>query len=200
MKIKHTLTAALAAVLMTGAAATSAAAAPVFTGGAFSGSSASGVAFSLGGSYGVTCQNVTLTGAVGNVPGDPSSTLVTPAFSDCDFFGWAGSVTSSGPWKLTVTEGSAEAAVGVLSLPEGSTVSFDAPYLAASWGYTDVQQLADVSFDSGGGQADLGVNGFGGAIAFQTGSGGMFGPGFSGDYGTVALDGVEFNGLQVSDQ
>jgi hypothetical protein len=104
MKIKHTLTAAVAAVIMTGAAASAAQATSYdLTGGNYSGGSGQGLIFSLDGGASVTCDGLTLTGNTENVPGDSAATAITPSFGAC----WEHSaqpLVAQAPnaWKLTV--------------------------------------------------------------------------------------------------
>lgn len=102
MKIKSTLTAALAAVLMTGTAATAAQATTYdLTGGNYASASVS-MEFTTYSGY-MACSSVTVAGDTENVSGAPGSTEFLPTFSSCrEFVNNPMLATAPQPWKLTV--------------------------------------------------------------------------------------------------
>jgi hypothetical protein len=149
MKIKSTLTAAVAAVIMTGAAASAAQATSYdLTGGDYVGAADAGHTFSVQESYPIHCASVSYAGNTDNVPGAPASTDVTPEFSGCDFLGiYPVEATTPDPWRLTVTGGSFPGFGLSLGTPGATVAEFEIPLFGCriTYKFPDVQSESIVT-------------------------------------------------------
>ncbi|MBF6619402.1 MAG: hypothetical protein ITG02_04130 [Patulibacter sp.] len=92
----------IAAAILGASVAAASASAYDITGGSYVGSSTAPHSLTFGGVYTVTCH-VDFAGHTENVVGDTAATDMTPAYSNCDFFGLPATVTSAAPIRLKVT-------------------------------------------------------------------------------------------------
>lgn len=136
--LKKTLIATAITLTIAGGAATNASAAFDLTGGDYIGATNGvGHTFTIDEFQTIECADVSFSGNTENVPNDPASTVLTPTFSDCNFFGFPVVATTPDPWKLTVSSGPDGSGYhdATLGTPGDTLVEFYVPILGCTVTY-----------------------------------------------------------------
>lgn len=185
--IKKTMLSVVAGFALSCGVATAGASAYSISGGAYTGTNSSLMTFSFdSGAYTFTCATATFSG---NATG-AASTAMTPAFSNCFFFGFAATVSQSGAWPVTIDYGPVgDDYVGSVDIPTAVTTTLDVPVLGCTVTFDGMQSFpgsTTLTDTSVGVDAEIDITG----LWYST-SGCPFSSGSSGTLGgTLSVPGI----------
>lgn len=184
--IKKIATAGAVAVmgLGLGAASASATNATDISGGAYSGSGSAQHTFIVDGSYTIACD-ASFSGNTEN-GANAVQTIFTPAFSNCDFFGFPADVTISGGWTLnvgTLLSASPEVYGGSIVIPNTSSIQIDVPLVGCEV-YISTPQTFTSGVTGTDTNAGVDIDGDVTGISYTTNGSCPFGNGSTGEYHT----------------